>query len=102
MYRLLQLTKVTEKLLQFMSAESRVSSEQKLCKKCEISRHFFHFLLNMRKLKNCKSVFFAKFHKNLFHKKMRNFRETKDAIFFRERDLCEFSRKKKTNFSQFN
>ena len=29
---------------------------------------------------------------------MRNFRETKDANFFRERDLCEFSRKKRQTF----
>ena len=87
MYRLLQLTKVTEKLLQFMSAESRVSSEQKLCKKCEISRHFFHFLLNMRKLKNCKSVFFAKFHKNLFHKKNAKFSRNQIELIEKFRQL---------------
>ena len=78
-----------------MSAESRVPSEQKLCKKCEISRHFFHFLLNMRKLKNCKSVFFAKFHKNLFHKKKCEiFEKPKMQIFFANEIYANFREKK--------
>ena len=83
-----------------MSAESRVSSEQKLCKKCEISRHFFHFLLNMRKLKNCKSVFFAKFHKNLFHKKNAKFSRNQIELIEKFRQLVNKTSVQKKYFIQ--
>ena len=67
----------------------------------KFAKFFFHFLLNMRKLKNCKSVFFCKISQKSVSQKNAKFSRNQRCTFFSRTRLMLIFAKKSENFPNF-